>query len=64
LDAIAFVMKFSSSVELMSSDLCMPYFTLMIQKTFYCTMSYIFFLAGWTTKTEVLSFDCTRWSCS
>ena len=27
LDAIAFVMKFSSSVELMSSDLCMPYFT-------------------------------------
>ena len=30
LDAIAFVMKFTSSVELMSSDLCMPYFTLMI----------------------------------
>jgi hypothetical protein len=24
LDEIAFVMKFSSSVELMSSDLCMP----------------------------------------
>lgn len=59
LDAIALVMKFSSSVQLMSS---LFHFNdtegLLVYYVIY------FFLAGWTTKAEILSFNCTRWSCS